>query len=75
MRMQERAPHLSSWPGGAYLPHVFLNGAFAHMNAQLEEFATDPFCSSPCARKWHGTGLAVDHSEKAPAADLDWTHA
>ncbi len=43
--MQERAPHLSSWPGGADLPHVFLNSAFAHMKTQLEEFAPDSFCS------------------------------
>jgi len=45
MRVEERPPRLSSWPGGTHGSHVLLNGAFAHVNAQLQEFTTNPFCS------------------------------
>jgi hypothetical protein len=37
------------------------------------ELDMDPFCSSDCARAWHGTALA-SAPLKAPPADLDWTH-
>jgi len=45
MRVEERPPRLSSWPGGTQGSHGLLNGAFAHVNAQLQEFTTNPFCS------------------------------
>lgn len=35
------------------------------------ELATDPFCSTICARKWHGTEIAGS-PDKAPPADLEW---
>jgi hypothetical protein len=45
MVLQEGGPGLSSRPGGTHGSHVLLNGAFAHVNAQLQKFTTNPFCS------------------------------
>jgi hypothetical protein len=45
MAVNERPPRLSLWSCATDLPHVLLNGAFAHVNAQLQEFTTNPFCS------------------------------
>ena len=45
MSVNERPPGLSMWSCGAHSSHVLLNGAFANPNAQLEEFASDAFCS------------------------------
>lgn len=39
-----------------------------------QELANDPFCSSPCCGIWHGTQL-TGQPEKAPPADLEWSHA
>jgi hypothetical protein len=39
------------------------------------ELAADPFCSTTCARRWHSTTLVVGQPEKAPPADMSWTHA
>jgi hypothetical protein len=50
---QKRAPLLPSWRLCANVPHVLLNGAFAHMNAPFQEFTPYAFstedgdCSSP----------------------------
>ena len=58
MVLQEGGPVLSSLFWGASMPHILLNGALAHVNAQLEEFAPDAFgyselptvdCSLPSA--------------------------
>jgi hypothetical protein len=38
------------------------------------ELANDPFCSTKCARVWHGTGLKTFPQKGAPA-DLEWSHA
>jgi hypothetical protein len=38
-------PGLSMWSCGAHSSHVHLNGSFRNVNAQLEEFASDAFCS------------------------------
>jgi hypothetical protein len=45
MVLQEGGPGLSSQSGGTHGSHVLLNGAFAHVNAQLQKFTTNPFCS------------------------------
>ncbi len=45
MSLQKCAPSLSSWLGGADLPHILLNGPLAEADAQLEQFASDPLCS------------------------------
>jgi len=42
MMVQEGGPVLSSLSRCASAPHVLLNGLLAHVNAQLEQFATDP---------------------------------
>ena len=41
----ERPPGLSMGSCGAHSSHVLLNGSFRNVNAQLEEFASDAFCS------------------------------
>src|SRR5215472_16372587 len=45
MRVNERPPGLSMWACGTHSSHVLLNGSFRNVNAQLEEFASDAFCS------------------------------
>jgi hypothetical protein len=41
MIAQERRPLLPAWAREANMPHVFLNGSFAHANTQLEQLASD----------------------------------
>jgi hypothetical protein len=36
-------PHLTAWLVSANRPHVLLDGALAHPNAQFQEFAANPF--------------------------------
>jgi hypothetical protein len=45
MSAQEGRPVLSLWPSRAHLSHVLLDRPFADANAQLKQFATDPFRS------------------------------
>src|SRR5215467_11634182 len=40
---QKRAPLLPSWLVGANRPHVLLNGALAHVDAQFQEFTPYAF--------------------------------
>jgi len=42
---QEGLPGLPACSRCAHLPQIFLNGAFRNVNAQLEQFAPDAFCS------------------------------
>ena len=64
MRVQERPPRLSSWPGGAHGSHVLLYGPLADADAQFQEFTTHPFCSPesivPCHLLNQGDGLLGD---------------
>jgi hypothetical protein len=64
MSVNERPPRLSMWSCGAHSSHVLLNGAFRNVNAQLEEFASDAFCSPqsvvPCHLPNQGDGLLGD---------------
>src|SRR5215467_4244516 len=64
MIVQEGGPVLSSLSWGASMPHVLLNGAFAEVDAQLEQFAPDPFCSPqaiiPCHLLNQGHSLSGD---------------
>jgi hypothetical protein len=39
---QKRAPLLPSWLLGANRPQILLDGAFAHMDAQFQEFPANP---------------------------------
>ena len=41
MIAEERRPLLPSWAREANVPHVFLNGSFAHVYTQLEQLASD----------------------------------
>jgi hypothetical protein len=43
--VQEGLPGLSMWSAGAHSSHVLLNGALAHLDVQLEQFAPDALCS------------------------------
>ena len=40
---QKRAPLLTLWLGCANRPHVLLNSSLADMNAQFQQFPTNPF--------------------------------
>jgi hypothetical protein len=51
MIAEERGPLLPSWARRAYVPHVFLNRAFAHANTQLEQLASD--APNPVLATWH----------------------
>ncbi len=61
MAVKERPPHLTSCPCRAHRPHVLLNSAFRNVNAQLEQFAPDAFCSPqsvvPCHLLDQGNSL------------------
>jgi hypothetical protein len=39
----ERAPGLAASTRRPYIPHVFLNGAFADANVQLQQLTANPF--------------------------------
>src|SRR5215470_5075285 len=45
MSVNERPPGLSMWSCGVHSSHVLLHGSFRNVYAQLEEFASDTFCS------------------------------
>ena len=64
MSMNELPPGLSMWSCGAHSSHVLLNGSFRNVNAQLEEFASDAFCSPqavvPCHLLIQGHRLLRD---------------
>src|SRR5215469_4990198 len=47
MGVQERLPGLCMWSCGAHSSHVLLNSALADVDAQLEQFTTNPLCSPP----------------------------
>jgi hypothetical protein len=53
------------------LPNAITQRNKAELKRNL---AKDPFCSTTCARRWHSTTL-VGQPEKAPPADLEWSHA
>jgi len=40
--VQKGCPPLSPWLRSANSPHVFLDGALAHMNTQFQQFPTNP---------------------------------
>jgi len=40
--VQKGGPPLYSWLRSANLPHVFLDGSLAHMNAEFQEFPMNP---------------------------------
>jgi hypothetical protein len=46
MSVQEGRPGLTRRPSGRRRPHVFLDGPFAQLDAQLEQFTLDPFSTS-----------------------------
>ena len=61
MGVQERLPGLPTWPGGTHGPHVLLYCALADVDAELEEFTTNPLCPPqaivPCHLLDQGHGL------------------
>jgi hypothetical protein len=49
---EKRAPLLTSWLVGANRPHVLLNGALAHTQAQFQQFSTNALGSpEPIVRR------------------------
>src|SRR5260370_1097812 len=61
---QKGGPPLSSWLVGANRPHVFLNGSFADMDAQFQEFSANPLSAPEAILPGHlpdqGDGFCGD---------------